>query len=181
MTVYIGNFSESINLDQLVKEVKQNKGDRRTFQDSYFDTSINEFNNILTNWNDAEYDISCIEWFNYYNGVQFSTEYTKIFSSLVNATPVKVWVSEILPGKCFPYHWDVDTNTSLYVGNKMVRYQMMVEDCVLGHYFVLDDVTLTGYKKGDVYKWNDYKEWHGGGNISFVNKYIYNFLGISND
>lgn len=177
MTQYIGNFSEFIDLNKLIEEVKQSSGDRRTAQESYFDKNVADFNEILNNWKNAEYDVSCIEWFNYYNGVQFSTEHTNIFSSLINAEPIKVWVSEILPGKCFPYHWDVDVNTSTYIENKMVRYQMMLEDCVLGHYFVLDDITLTGYKKGDVYKWNDYKAWHGGGNISFVNKYIYNFLG----
>jgi hypothetical protein len=42
----------------------------------------------------------------------------------------------------------------------------------------MDDVTMTGYKAGDVFQWHDYREWHAGGNVGFRDKYIFNFLGI---
>jgi len=177
MTTYIGNFANLINIDDLLQEVKSSNGDRRIFEDSYFDVTKPGFSDIMNNWRQADYKMNHIEWFNYYNGVQFSNSYTEKFAAAVNATPVKVWISEIHPGKCFPYHWDVDLDTSNYEEGKMVRYQMMMHDYILGHFFVLEDKTFTGYKKGDVYMWNDYREWHAGGNISFTKKYMYNFLG----
>jgi len=181
MTKYIGNFSEQLKIKNLLATVKETTGDRRTFEGTYFDLSKPGFTEIMDNWSKAEYNLSSIEWFNYYSGIQFSKSYASEFGNLVNAEPVKVWISEIKSGKCFPYHWDVDTDTSMYVEEKMVRYQMMLEDYVLGHFFVLDDITLTGYKMGDVYQWDNYKDWHGGGNISFTNKYTFNFLGKHND
>lgn len=181
MTTYIGNYKDHFDLDSLANTVKSTAGDRRVFDGSYFDMSTAGFSDVMDNWAKANYSLKSIEWFNYYSGVHFPQEISDRFGSLVNATPVKVWISNIRPGKCFPYHWDVDINTEKYVDGKMVRYQMFIEDYQLGHFFVMDDMTLTGYKQGDVYMWNDYREWHAGGNIGFTPKYIFNFLGISND
>jgi hypothetical protein len=181
MTIYTGNFKNDIELVNLLEEVKSSNGDRRVFVDSYFDMTKPGFNIIMDNWQKAGYELSAIEWFNYYSGTQFNESHTTKFGELINAKPVKVWVSEIRPGKCFPYHWDADTNTDSYVEGKMVRYQMFLEDYKPGHYFVMDDCTLTGYKAGDVYMWDDYRVWHAGGNMGFSTKYIFNFLGISLD
>lgn len=181
MTKYVGNFYSSFDLPALTNTVENIEGDRRVFDGSYFDMSKPGFSNILENWTKAEYDLNSIEWFNFYSGVHFENSISEHFGSLFNAKPIKVWISKILPGKCFPYHWDADTNTSSYIEGKMVRYQMFIEDYKLGHFFVMDDVTLTGYKAGDVYLWDDYRVWHAGGNIGLEPKYIFNFLGINND
>jgi hypothetical protein len=181
MTAYIGNYKEHFDFETLVNTVKSCEGDRRVFDGSYFDMTKPGFGEIMNNWSEAKYDLASIEWYNFYSGVHFSKDVGEKFESLFNATAIKVWISNIRPGKCFPYHWDADTNTEKYIEGKMVRYQMFIEDYKLGHFFVMSDTTLTGYKQGDVYKWDDYKEWHAGGNIGFTPKFIFNFLGIKND
>lgn len=180
MTKFIGNYSKDIDLSAIITEVKSSAGDKRVFDGSYFDMSKGGFKEIMDQWLAAGYDMGSIEWFNYYSGQQFNASHTDKFGQLFNAIPVKVWVSEIRPGKCFPKHWDADSDTSEYVEGKMVRYQMFLEDYKIGHYFLLEDLTLVGYKAGDVFQWQDYKEWHAGGNIGFEPKFIFNFLGFAN-
>jgi hypothetical protein len=178
MTLYLGNFQNQIDITQILSEIKNSKGDRRVFDGSYFDMTKPGFDIILDNWKKSDYQLSMIEWFNYYSGIHFNKIHSELFGSIFNAEPIKVWISEIRPGKCFPYHWDADYDTKKYIEDKMVRYQMFIEDYKIGHFFVLDDITLVGYKSGDVYKWKDYRVWHAGGNIGFESKFIFNFLGI---
>lgn len=175
------NVSDIVDTKTLLETVKQATGDHRTFDESFFDLDYAGFKEVSDNWTKAGYDESSIEWFNYYSGVHFDESYTSKFAEAVNATPVKVWVSEIKPGKCFPYHWDVDKDTSRYVEGKMVRYHMYLDEYKFGHFFILENDYLSGHAAGDTFKWRDYRVWHAGGNIGAEPKYIFNFLGIQND
>lgn len=181
MAEYLGNYKNSFDLKALLDTVNSKNGDKRTFSGETIPINEPGFNEICQNWIDAGYNFDAIEWYNYYLGKDFSEEIGDSFGKIFNARPVKVWISKITPGKLFPIHWDVDKNTVRFVDNKMARYQMFIDDYHHGHFFVMDDATLTGYAAGDVYKWNDYREWHAGGNIGFLDKFIFNFLGISND
>lgn len=181
MTQYLGNYKSQFNLDEILDEIKSSSGDQRTVSKETIPINDSGFAEIVQNWIDAGYNFEAIEWFNYYSETHFSKKFTDKFGLCFNAKPIKVWISKLRPGKIFPIHWDIDKNTSNFIDNKMVRYQMFLEDYHHGHFFVMDDATLTGYKSGDVYKWRDYREWHAGGNIGFVDKYIFNFLGIEYD
>jgi len=181
VSFYQKNIANLIDTKGLLRTIKSAEGDRRSYDPEFFNLAVEGFKEVSDNWANAKYDPSSIEWFNYYSGVHFSNGFTKEFASMFNAEPIKVWVSEIRPGKCFPYHWDVDTDTSKYVEGKMVRYHMHLDDYKFGHFFVLENEYLSGYKAGDVYRWSDYRVWHGGGNIGETPKYIFNFLGIDND
>lgn len=178
---YITNVKDIFDLETLYKQIQSSNGDFRSFEDKYFDFKDEDFAEIAENWKNAGYEKSSIEWYNYYSGEHFLQEFAEKFSEIFNAKPVKVWVSKINPGKCFPYHWDADKDKSRYVEGKMVRYHMHIKDYSFGHFFILEDEYISGYTAGDVYKWKDHTVWHAGGNIGAEPKYIFNFLGVIND
>lgn len=177
MAEYITSVADRIDCDQLLDTVYHLDGHRRTFDKSFFDISDSKFGNIGNLWERANYNTNSIEWFNYYSGSDFPEQYSIDFGNLFNADPVKVWISKINPGKCFPIHWDADYNEEQYSGKTLVRYQMFLKDYEFGHIFILEDVPILGYGKGDVWKWRNHTVWHGGVNIGFKPKYIFNFLG----
>lgn len=176
---YVDNFNDRLDIKSFFEHVAAQEGDRRSFEKQFFDLDSPGFVEIADSWNTAGIQPSSVEWFNYYSGVHFDEEFTNQFADLVGAIPVKVWVSKILPGKFFPRHIDVDYDTEKYVEGKMVRYHMHITNHSFGHFFVLEDLYIAGYKPGDVYQWRDYRVWHAGGNVGQVPKYNFNFLGIA--
>jgi hypothetical protein len=177
MTTLMKNIATEIDLSTLSKEISQSSGDRRTWDPKFFNLDQTQFKEISDKWESAGYKSSSIEWYNYYSGIDFDEKFTLDFADIVNAIPVKVWVSEIRPGKCFPIHWDVDDDTSQYQEGKMVRYSLYFEDYSFGHFFILENEYIFNYKAGDLYKWTDYRSWHAGGNIGTKSKFTFNFLG----
>ena len=179
MTTYMGNFADKFDCDILLSIAKNNEGDKRTFDPEFFDINDPKFGQIGDLWNRAGYENDSIEWFNYYSGKDFSENYANQFGDLFNADPIKVWISRIRPGRCFPRHWDADYKEDQYQGKDLVRYQMFLKDYEFGHIFILEDTPILAQKKGDVWKWRNHLVWHGGANIGFENKFIFNFLGAS--
>jgi hypothetical protein len=171
------NISDKFDCDELLSIVKDQPGDCRTFDPSFFDLNDKKFGSIGDLWNRAKYENSSIEWFNYYSEKDFPEQFSKDFGDLFNADPIKVWISRINPGKCFPRHWDADYKEDQYTGKELVRYQMFLKDYEFGHIFILEDIPILDQKKGNVWKWRNHLVWHGGANIGFEPKFIFNFLG----
>lgn len=179
MTTYIGNIADKIDCDSLLAIVSNAEGDKREFDPKFFDLSDSRFKQITDLWERSGYTKGSIEWFNYYSGKDFPEEYTNQFSDIVNADPIKVWISRIRPGRCFPRHWDADYKEDEYKGKDLVRYQLFLRDYVFGQVFILEDTPIIGQKKGDLWRWRNHLVWHGGSNIGFENKFIFNFLGAA--
>lgn len=177
MLDYKGNISDHMDFDQLLSDIKKQQGDLRLFDPKMFDLADPGMRMMGDLWSRAGYDPSSIEWFNYYSGKHFDAAYTEKFSELFGCQPLKVWVSEIRPGKFFPRHWDVDTDVSSYEGKKLVRYHAHIQDYKFGQFFQVENQMCINYQKGDVYKWSSYDVWHGGGNIGMKPKYTFNYLG----
>lgn len=177
MAFYVGNISDKIDCDTLLSTVKDFEGDKRTFDLNFFNLDDPKFGQIGDLWKRAKYENTSIEWFNYYSGKDFPEDYAIQFGNIFNADPVKVWISRIMPGKCFPRHWDADYEEINYEGKQLVRYQLFLRDYQFGHIFILEDTPIIDQKQGDVWQWRNHLVWHGGANIGFENKYIFNFLG----
>jgi hypothetical protein len=177
MAQYIDNISDRLDCNLLLETISSTSGDRRTFDPNFFDIADPKFGTIGDLWNRAGYDVNSIEWFNYYSGKDFPEQYSLDFGNLFNADPIKVWISKIRPGRCFPRHWDADYKEDQYKGKQLVRYQMFLKDYEFGHIFILEDTPILAHKQGDVWRWRNHLVWHGGANIGFKPKYIFNFLG----
>lgn len=137
------------------------------------------YHSIMTTWIDAKYDLSKIQWYDYYPGEHFDIDIQNKFAKLVNAKPCRVFVSEVWPGRCVPYHWDVEDKEDEWLkeGN-LVRYVCFMEKPKFGHVLILEDQCFYNVKQHEVYRWDSYKSHHAGTNAGSEPYYLFHFLGI---
>ena len=68
---------------------------------------LGSYREVIELWDNAGYDLNQIEWYDYYPGEHFDIEVETKFAELINVIPRRTFVSEVYPGRCVPYHWDV--------------------------------------------------------------------------
>ena len=78
------------------------------------------------------------------------------------------WIVKMYPGQYIPVHrdnlrgGDIDTK----------RYWMPLVDYDPGHIFLYEDITVSNYKKGDLYLYDETQAWHGAINIGSTPRVI---------
>jgi hypothetical protein len=175
---FVKNISNIFDCNVLLNQIKDMQGSRRSYDAQYFNVSCKDLSIIFDLWKRSNYFSEDIEWYNYYSGKDFDSIFSDIFSNEFNASPLKVWVSKIMPGKCFPRHWDVDEIEYNINDDQFLRYQLFLSEYKFGHVFILENNIITNQQSGDVWKWRNHRIWHGGVNLGFEPKYIFNYLGI---
>lgn len=182
MTVtFLGNISNVFDCEKLISQVQQSEGELHRSNidlppDNYEYENHLELKRIASA---AGYDDNGAMEFRHYKPTRdFDKEFVDIFADFVKANPLVVFVSEIKPGKCVPWHWDIDQN-ELENRNKgeLVRYHMHLSVPSPGHVFIVGDRVFYNEAQGNVYQWNDRKSWHAGTNCGIVTKYLFSFKG----
>jgi hypothetical protein len=69
---------------------------------------LSSYREVIGTWEKAGYDLTQIEWWDYYPGEHFDIEVQHVFERMFNAKPRRVFVSKVMPGRMVPYHWDVE-------------------------------------------------------------------------
>ena len=179
MAEFIGNCKD-IDWQSIVDQVQDLQGDARTYGVDFYINADGRFDQVISMWQQAGYDKSnTVEWINYYPGKHFSQDVISKFESYTNTKCVKAWISRINPGKYAPYHWDIDDHEEEYLKQgQLVRYTAHPCQPSKGQVLIVDKHVFHMEEQGNVYKWNDHRAWHGGGNCSFKPKFLFNFLGI---
>jgi len=176
---FVGNC-KTVNWQELIESISRIDGDVRTYGVNFYQDSNQNFNEIIDLWKTAGYDkTETVEWINYYPGKHFGTHYVTQFEEYTDTLCARAWISKIRPGKYAPYHKDIDDNIEEYLARgDLVRYT--AHPCIpkKGQILIIDETVLHLEEQGNVYKWSDYFAWHGGGNISFEPKYLFNYLGV---
>jgi len=126
----------------------------------------------------AGYDQHSVEYRHYQSGVHFDFKYQNMLAELTACTPIMCWVSEIHPGKCTPWHWDInpweDEHKKL---GKIVRYFCFLSKPAPGHIFVTEQDAYYNEPQGSIYQYEDKHSWHAGSNVGLVPKYLLTFTG----
>ena len=100
------------------------------------------------------------------------------FAELVNVIPRRTFVSEVYPGRCVPYHWDVeDMEEEWLKEGDLVRYACFMDKPKFGHIFILEDEMHYNPKQHDIIEWDFYKNWHAGSNCGSEPWYLFHMLG----
>ncbi len=137
------------------------------------------YNNIMDTWTNANYDLKHIQWYDYYPGHHFSVDIQTKFSDLVKAEPKRVFVSEVWPGRCVPYHWDVEDKEDEWLKEgRLVRYVCFMDKPKFGHVLILEDQCFYNIAQHEVYQWDSYKSYHAGTNCGSEPYYLFHFLGV---
>ena len=180
MKLYIGNCNTHFSCDELIAEVKKNIVDpfhghmdldpsNKFYQDSVYQTKI------LT---EAGYDDHTVEYRHYQSGQHFDEKYQQMLGEITGCTPLMCWVSEIRPGKCTPWHWDINPWEEEHEKlGKLVRYFMFLTPPAPGHIFVTEDDAYYNEEQGSIYQYSDIHAWHAGTNVGLVPKMLLTLTG----
>lgn len=136
------------------------------------------YKEILTLWQQGNVNMPSVKWINYYPGKNFNQQVSDVFSNLVGVTAIRSWISLIEPGYFAPLHWDVDDNEAEYLKlGDLKRYTCFISPPVLGHIMAVKDTYLYTRPLGDIYEWDNYREWHGAANAGFTPYYLFHLIG----
>ena len=182
---YIGTTNGLIDWDTVIASIVPRSGDYNspsTVTDRVADdpnVNLGYYQDIMETWKKANYDFKNIEWWDYYPGEHYDAGVQEIFANIVNADPRRVFVSEIMPGQCVPYHWDVEDNEEEWLKQgDLIRYVCFIDKQPgFAHAFILEDECFYNMKQGEIYQWNHYRDYHAGTNAGKGPYYLFHFLG----
>lgn len=135
------------------------------------------FYDLIGIWRKANYRIQDIIWMDYYPGEHFDIEIQNQFAKIVNAEPLRVFVSVVQPGVTVPYHWDLEDKEREWKDLNLVRYVCFMQEQQPGHFLMLDEHCFYNEKKHSIYQWKDRRNWHAAANSGFETYYLFHFLG----
>jgi hypothetical protein len=135
---------------------------------------------MMHQWNSGGYfDNDSVEWINFYPNTHFDKSYVDDIAAQLKVTPKNVWISTIRPGKCVPYHWDIETESGKWAEEgKLVRYTVFLSKPEIGQVFIVGDNCFHMISQGTVYRWDKWNEYHLGFNCGFNVKHVMHIVGI---
>jgi hypothetical protein len=179
MKIYSGKLTNSF-CESLIAEIKTHTVNARhghmDLEESnpYYIEYINQTSMLQS----AGYNEHTVEYRHYQSGVHFHENYAKAIGLAVNAIPLMCWISEIRPGKCTPWHWDInpweDEHKQL---GSIVRYFCFLSKPAPGHIFVTEHDSYYNEPQGTIYQYEDIHSWHAGSNIGLEPKFLLTFTG----
>jgi len=126
----------------------------------------------------AGYTTDTVEYRHYQSGKHFHHKYEDAISNLVGAIPLMCWVSEIRPGKCTPWHWDINPWEEEHKAlGTIVRYFCFLSKPAHGHVFVTEHDAYYNEPQGTIYQYENIHSWHAGSNVGLVPKFLLTFTG----
>jgi hypothetical protein len=136
-----------IDWDKIIRSIVPMSGDKNTValvvdrSEPVATELVIEYRTIIKTWQDANYDLEKIEWYDYYPGDHFDVEIQNTFAKIVEAVPKRVFISEVMPGRCVPYHWDVEDEEKEWLKEgKLVRYVCFIDKPKFGHVFLFKNM-----------------------------------------
>jgi hypothetical protein len=187
MTKYVGSTKDLIDWDSVIASITPRSGDYNSVT-SVVDRSesnwsdvpelLGSYHEIIDTWQKANYDLTNIEWWDYYPGQHFDVSIQNKFAEFVNAEPLRVFISEVMPGQCVPYHWDVEDHEEEWLKlGTLVRYVCFIDKPKFGHVLIIDQECFYNTEQHLVYEWDNYKYHHAGTNCGTDPYYLFHFLG----
>ena len=173
---FIGNCSSAIDLSALLNHLsKQEPRARGNTQpdDIHHNPKVLDLKKI---WDNAGYNtVDGVWWLDYVAPPEIADQ----FSKFAGVKLLGGWITCVPPGFCVPWHYDItDDETEYLKMGQPVRYTCHLNKSSFGQVFMLEDHAFCNEEQGNVYRWDDWQQWHGGINMGLEPKFLYNFLGI---
>jgi hypothetical protein len=179
MKIYITKLTDSF-CESLISEINTH-----TVNPSHGHMELGESNPYYAEYinqtdmlQSAGYNEHTVEYRHYRSGIHFHENYAATIGLAVSATPLMCWVSEIRPGKCTPWHWDINPWEKEHEQlGEIVRYFCFLSKPAPGHIFVTEEDAYYNETQGSIYKYAHIHSWHAGSNIGLVPKFLLTFTG----
>jgi hypothetical protein len=179
MKLYTGKLTEQL-CESLINELS-----KHTVEPSHGHMALpkdnpyyNEYLDQTATLKSAGYDEHTVEYRHYQSNVHFHKNYELAIGMAVGAKPLMCWVSEIRPGKCTPWHWDINPWEEEHKKlGEIVRYFCFLSKPAIGHIFVTADDAYYMEEQGTIYQYADLHAWHAGSNVGLETKFLLTFTG----
>jgi hypothetical protein len=175
MKKYITNISDIIDCDSIIQQISKcnvpvSHGHMELPKDNPY---YHEYVRQTTLLASAGYDDSTVEYRHYKCGEHFSIEVQYKLAERIDVIPLMCWISEIRPGKCTPWHWDInpweDAHKKL---GELVRYFCFISKPAGGHVFMTEFDAYYNEPQGNLYQYEDIHTWHAGSNVGLGPKFL---------
>ena len=144
-------------------------------------TLLDSYRSIMDTWLDAGYELKDIAWVDYYPGEHFDIDIQTKFAQLVDAEPLRVFVSDVAPGQNVPYHWDVEDNEEEWLAQgELKRWVCFIDKPRWGSVLILEDQAFHNIAQGQIWEWDNYRSYHAGTSMGIHHQYLFHFLGRPN-
>lgn len=180
MKRYIGNCQQKFDCDTLIEHLRS-----QDVEPSHGHMELDPSNPFYKDYchqtlilDHAGYNDSTVEYRHYKSGQHFSEDYEKWMGEIVGANPLMCWVSEIRPGKCTPWHWDINPwEVEHRKKGRLVRYFCFLSSPQPGHIFVTEQDAYYNEEQGSIYQYESMHDWHAGSNVGLTPKFLLTFTG----
>ena len=114
-------------------------------------------------------------------GPHFDIEIQNKFAKIINAEPLRVFVSEVDPGRNVPYHWDVEDKEDEWLKlGELKRWVCFMDKPRWGNILILEDECFHNSPQGEIWEWDNYRSYHAGTSMGIHKQYMFHFLGRPN-
>ena len=180
MKLYIGNCRHKFDCDTLIQKLQDQPVDvshghmELDPSNPYYAEYMSQ-TSILEK---AGYNKTSVEYRHYKAGEQFSMEYATQLGEIVGCVPLMCWISEIRPGKCTPWHWDINPWEEEHKKKgELVRYFCFLSKPQPGHIFVTEQDAYYNEPQGSIYQYSTIRDWHAGSNVGLIPKFLLTLTG----
>lgn len=183
MATYIGNSNETMKWEDLINHLKLiSPRLRGNDQEDDIHLGNPKVEKLIKIWENAGYDKNnaAAKWIDYLPYEHFSNVWVENFSKWINCEPAGCWVSAVPPGYIVPWHPDYkmpDQEKEWLSKGPIVHYTCYICEPSFGQVSIIENHAIYNPKQGDVYRWDDWQNWHGGLNMGLETKYMFNFFG----
>lgn len=170
MLTYIGSCKDVANWDQIILDLNDQKPDQMGPRER----DTNEVQDILDVWNKAGYvpwmQGGSAEWHLFFPGNHFSTTVVDRYKEFVGVSKVNsVWISRIMPGKCAPWHHDLQKPGTI----DPKRIHSHIDRPDPGNVVIIEDKHYYNQEQGSTYEWSDPGLWHASFNCGKQPAYLF--------
>lgn len=142
---------------------------------------LGSYHDVINTWDQAGYNLEEIEWWDYYPGEHFDIEIQNKFAEIVDAQPLRVFVSDVRPGTNAPYHWDVEDKEQEWLAQgELKRWVCFMDKPRWGTVLILEDEAFHNVPQGQIWEWDSYRSYHAGTCMGIHHQYLFHFLGRPN-
>jgi len=121
-----------------------------------------------------------IEFRHYFPKIHFDIKFVDEFCKVAEIEYLDPFsfISEIRPGKCAPWHWDINPIFTKYDPKELVRFVCFIDQPKPGQAFMLEDECFYMEDQGSIYKYPNPKSYHAGFNAGLKTKFLFTITGL---
>ena len=166
--------------DKIVHSLMTCTGHNVVMDPSKYDAANNGYKEIFDLWISKNVDPASVRWTNYYPGKDFDQSIVDEIAGLLNVTPMRSWISRVDSGFQAPWHYDVDDNEEEYLSHGTLRrFSAFILPAELGQVFTIKEHSYVNEEAGNLYEWDDYRDWHEAKNTGTTPHFMFHILGVS--